>query len=248
MSKINQYQSENLVTVWDRIADRYDYKDFEGPDDKANLQILIECTGDPRNNTYCEVGSGSGSTSAKLASLGANVTLIDSSPKALSSAKRRFKKLHLEGNYCLMDALNLGLSDESFDVVWNGGVIEHFYDSGKIKLIREMWRILKPGGALFIQVPNQFDLPFVLYKFVAERRRSWPFGFEDDLTPNRLERLSRQAGLDSPNIFSYNPVSGWWFVPFGKAITQKLGLNTPRRHAKKSRLGHVVCMTAFKPK
>jgi 2-polyprenyl-3-methyl-5-hydroxy-6-metoxy-1,4-benzoquinol methylase len=246
MSKNNQRQRENLVALWNRVADAYEHIDYDGPDYKANLQILLECTGEPRNKTYCEVGSGTGTTSAMLASLGANVTLIDHSPKALSFTKSLFSKLHLKGNYCLMDAFNLGITVASFDVVWNGGVIEHFYDSDKINLIREMWRILRPGGVLCILAPNQFDLPFVLYKFVAERLGLWPYGFEDDLTPSRLERLSQQAGLAYSKIFSYNPVVGWWFIPFGKIITQKLGLNTVRWHAKRSRRGHVVCMTAHK--
>jgi 2-polyprenyl-3-methyl-5-hydroxy-6-metoxy-1,4-benzoquinol methylase len=207
---------------------------------------LLHCIGDPREKTCCEVGSGTGTTSAMLASLGASVTLIDSSPKALSFAKSLFEKLHIEGDYCQMDAFKLAIADASFDVVWNGGVIEHFDDTRKVKLIREMWRILQPGGVLFIQAPSRLDLPFVLYKSISERLGSWPYGFEDDLTQNRLKYLCRQAGLQTAKIFSYNPVVGWWFLPFGKTITQKLGLNTPRWHAKKSRLGHVVCMTEHK--
>ena len=247
MSKKSQHQIETLISTWNRVADAYNDIDYHGPDHKANLQILLECTGDPREKTCCEVGSGSGTTSAILASLGASVMLIDCAPKALRFAMSLFKKLHIEGDFCQMDAFQLGISDASFDVVWNGGVIEHFDDTRKVKLIREMWRILKPGGVLWIQAPSRFDLPFVLYKSITEWRGSWPYGFEDDLTPSRLNDLCRQADLHNVKIFSYNPIVGWWFIPFGKIITQKLGLNTARLHAKRSRRGHVVCMTAHKP-
>jgi 2-polyprenyl-3-methyl-5-hydroxy-6-metoxy-1,4-benzoquinol methylase len=246
MSKNNQDQIGTIVSVWNRVADAYQTTDYHRPDNKANLQILLNCTGDPRKRAYCEVGSGSGTTSAMLASLGASVTLIDCAPKALRFAMSLFKQLHLEGDFCQMDAFQLGISDASFDVVWNGGVIEHFDDTRKVKLIREMWRILKPGGVLWVQAPSRFDLPFVLYKSITEWRGSWPYGFEDDLTPSRLNDLCRQADLYNAKIFSYNPVVGWWFLPFGKTITQKLGLNEPRWHTKKSRLGHVVCLTAHK--
>jgi len=246
MSKNSQDQIETLISVWNRVADAYQAIDYHRPDNRANLQILLNCTGDPRKRTYCEVGSGSGTTSAMLASLGASVTLIDCAPKALSFAMSLFKKLHIAGQFCQMDAFQLGISDGSFDVVWNGGVIEHFDDTRKVKLIREMWRILKPGGVLWIQAPSRFDPPFILYKSITERLGSWPYGFEDDLTPRRLMDLCRQADLHNAKIFSYNPVVGWWFLPFGKTVTQKLGLNAPHWHTRKSRLGHVVCMTARK--
>ena len=48
MSKNSQDQIETIVSVWNRVADGYQTTDYDRPDNKANLQILLNCTGDPR--------------------------------------------------------------------------------------------------------------------------------------------------------------------------------------------------------
>jgi len=127
----------------------------------------------------------------------ARITLVDISPKSLAFARRHFEGLGLRARYAIQDGLNLGFRDGSFDVVWNGGVIEHFTDEGKVALIREMYRITRPGGLLLIVVPNALDLPFRLGKWIAERRGKWIFGYEDDLSEGRFRRLAERGCLRS---------------------------------------------------
>src|SRR5881628_466335 len=199
------------------------------------MQRFLECVGPPEGRSFCEVGSGSGTTSAALARMDARITLVDISPKSLAFARRHFEGLGLRARYAIQDGLNLGFRDGSFDVVWNGGVIEHFSDEGKVALIREMWRVTRPGGLLLILVPNALDVPFILGKKLAEWRGKWIFGFEDDLSEPRFRRLASTAGVATAEFQAHNPVVGWWFLPWGRAITGRLGLNTPRWHARRSR-------------
>jgi hypothetical protein len=110
-----------------------------------------------------------------------------------------------------------------------------------------MYRVTKPGGTLFISVPNARDIPFRLSKTIAEWRGTWTFGYEDDLTTGRLRRLAERAGLKSVNVFAFNPIVGWWFLPYGSGISSALGLNTLEWHTKRFRFGHVVCLVASKP-
>jgi len=131
-------------------------------------------------------------------------------------------------------------------VVWNGGVIEHFTDEGKVALIREMYRITRPGGLLLIVVPNALDLPFRLGKWIAERRGKWIFGYEDDLSEGRFRRLAERAGLKQVDLSAHNPIVGWWFLPYGRWLTDRLGLNTTRWHAKQTRFGHALSLAARK--
>jgi SAM-dependent methyltransferase len=49
----------------------------------------------------------------------------------------------------------LPIDEEAFDVVHSHHVFEHLTDP--LSAAREAWRVLKPGGLLFIEVPNQFD-------------------------------------------------------------------------------------------
>ena len=53
------------------------------------------------------------------------------------------------------DATQLPYSNEYFDVITSISVIEHIPEVGDSLAIKEMWRVLKPGGKLVIRVPCQ---------------------------------------------------------------------------------------------
>jgi SAM-dependent methyltransferase len=186
--------------------------------------------------------------SAELQKLGAKTVLVDLSLKALSFAREHLANNGLPAQLCLQNGLQLGFRDACFDVVWNAGVIEHFRDEGKVVLIKEMYRVVRPGGMLFVAVPNALDPPFRLSKLVQQWRGTWKFGYEDDLSPSRLCRLAKRAGLKDFEVFAYDPIVGWWFLPRGHNVCQALGLNTLAWHLKRSRFGHVVCLSAPKAK
>jgi len=239
-------QQPDLIRVWDQVSDRYERIDLGAPDHRAALERFLELTGPPAGRSFCEVGSGSGTLSGLLARLGGRVTLVDISPKSLDFARRHFEGQRLTAHYALQDGLRLGFRDGSFDVVWNGGVIEHFTDEGKIALIREMYRVVKPGGLLAIIVPNAHDWPFRLGKWIAERRGKWIFGFEDDLSAGRFRKLAGKAGLTRVEMSAHNPIVGWWFLPYGRKLMDLLRLNTPAWHRKRSRFGHSLALAVRK--
>ena len=83
-----------------------------------------------------------------------------------------------------------------------GAVLEHLYHPNEI--IKEITRILKPGGVLFIDVPNERGLYFILGNIYQRvRLRDWVinlaptfspyhvFGF----TPKSLRALLAKHGL-----------------------------------------------------
>lgn len=241
-----EYQQPDIVSVWDKVTNSYNQAATEGPDYQANLRVMLDCIGNPTGKWICEVGCGSGATSAELQRLGARTLLVDISSKAIGFARKHYRNMGLQAEFCLQNGLQLGFRGDIFDVVWNGGVIEHFIDDGKVALIREMYRVVKPGGLLFIAVPNAMDLPFMLGKKVEELRGTWKFGYEDDLTLGRFRTLATRAGIGSFELFAYNPVVGWWFLPYGFRICEMLRLNTLEWHARRSRFGHVLCLIAKK--
>jgi len=247
MAHPGSYQQPDLVQIWDRVAETYAGVDISAPDHRAYQEHLLAVMGPPAGRTICEVGSGSGTTSAILGGLGARVTLVDLSPRSLETARGHFRRLGLAAEYCRQDGLRMGFRDGSFDIVWNGGVIEHFSDEGKVALMREMWRVTRPGGLLVIVVPNAMDLPFMLGKKIAQWRGKWIFGYEDDLSASRFRRLADRAGVAPAELHAHNPIVGWWFLPYGRALTARLGLDSPRWHAKRSRFGHVLTLAARKP-
>jgi len=241
------FQQSDIRTVWDRVAATYEGIDASGPDYQAYHRRMIELIGPPDGRHVCEVGCGSATTSAFLAGLGARITLLDLSVGLLDFARRLFGRLGHRASLVRGNGLSMGFRDGSFDVVWNGGVIEHFTDDGKVELLREMWRVTRPGGVLYLTVPNGHDWPFILGKAIAQWRGKWIFGFEDDLSESRFRGLAERAGIPNPSFHAHNPVVGWWFLPWGRSVTRRLGLDTPERHARASRFGHVLALVARKP-
>ncbi len=60
------------------------------------------------------------------------------------------------------DATKLKYEDESFDTIISISVIEHINGDGDSKAIREMWRVLKPGGKLILTFPvkKNFEIEY----------------------------------------------------------------------------------------
>jgi len=71
---------------------------------------------------------------------------------------------------------------ESFDLVVLGGVIEHLYNPNETT--REISRILKPGGVLFVDVPNESGLYFQLGNLYQKLRgRDWVVNVAPTFSP-----------------------------------------------------------------
>jgi len=247
MKKVSEAE---LLQVWNKESESYRDDAVGSPDYLAHFEIVRETLesglGQLSGKTLLDVGSGTGITSAYLASLGMKVTLLDISKKALNFSRQYFKRNKLPVTIVQENAFSMKFAPASFDVVWNGGVIEHFDDTEKAEMIQKMWKLVKPGGMLLISAPNARDYPFMLAKKILELRKKWAFGWEDDLTKERLMELAIQANVKSSHIFSYNPVVGWWFFPYGKEITNLLQLNFKNLHKLKSPWGHNLVFSAKK--
>ncbi len=109
----------------------------------------------PEGSLLLDVGCGIGGSSRILANdYGFNVLGISISPMQI----KRASQLSLKGANCkfeVMDALNLQLSDNSFDVVWSVEAGPHMPD--KQLYADELLRVLKPGGVLIVADWNRRD-------------------------------------------------------------------------------------------
>jgi len=238
---------KNITGIWNKEAKNYRFDNMSQVDYLVNSQHLVDCLGPLKGKRILEVGSGSGQLSAYLASKGGIIHLVDISKKALKFSKKYFASKGLPVKLYNQDAFAMKFPSESFDCVWNGGVIEHFNDKEKILMIRKMWNLVKPGGKLLITVPNAHDIPFILAKKILEFRKKWSFGFEDDLTIKRVKNLAKEAGIKKFSIYAYNPIVGFWFFPYGREASNTLGLNTFGWHKLRTPFGHIIIFCANKP-
>ena len=93
-----------------------------------------------------DVGCGSGVLLARMKSLGWETEGVEIDPGGVEAARARGVTVH-QGQ--LADAQ---FPDNHFDAVHSAHVIEHVYDP--VALLKECYRILKPGGTLVIITPN----------------------------------------------------------------------------------------------
>jgi len=97
-----------------------------------------------------EVGCGTAYCTQKLSDRGLTTYALDYSPQA-----RRYWNLN-RGNFLIADGFNIPFKSDSFDIVWNAGVLEHF--DNPQEMLREMARVCKSQGTICIFVPYLFDV------------------------------------------------------------------------------------------
>lgn len=94
-----------------------------------------------------EIGCGRGSLSCYFSDAGFDCTLVDLSASVIDVAKNIFEKNNLKAKFQVGDTNALEISDNSFDVIYSIGLLEHFEDIEKP--LKEQIRVLDKGGIWF---------------------------------------------------------------------------------------------------
>lgn len=115
-----------------------------GPDELDSAAMYLRAPTSPAR--VLDVGCGSGVMLARMQLLGWEVAGVEVDPGGVAAARARGVQVQ-QGQ--LADAR---FPDNHFDAVHSAHVIEHVHDP--VALLRECFRILKPGGKLVIITPN----------------------------------------------------------------------------------------------
>lgn len=105
-----------------------------------------------------EIGAGMGTDLAQFALGGASVTDLDLSLGHLDHARTNFHLRGLKGEFVQGDGETLPFPDNTFDVVYSNGVIHHTPNTSSV--IREIRRVLKPGGKAIVMVYAEHSLHY----------------------------------------------------------------------------------------
>ena len=189
----------SLRTEYDVWHKRVFDSDPEHEDASSQWYSLVrEVLGPVAGLRVLEVACGRGGFVLELARAGALVVGCDFSGAALRVGREKLQPLaDCASTTALVqgDAQNLAFADDSFDVVVSCETIEHVPDPWAA--LREMYRVTRPGGKLFLTTPNYLNC-MGLYELYAHFRHP---GRKDDQPYDRRQWV--------PQIREYVRRGGW---------------------------------------
>jgi SAM-dependent methyltransferase len=158
--------------------------------------MAAELRGLPDDSPVLEVGCGDASFTTELARYSRRVTAIDLSAGQIAENAGRFPGIA----FCQHDVSEpLPFADGSFAVAWCSEVLEHLFDPAYA--LREMHRVLQPGGRLLATVPYHGRFKNVLIALFK-----WDEHFAPGnphirfYTKRTLARITSAAGFSSIRI------------------------------------------------
>jgi len=187
---------------------------------------VVERLGTVRGVRAIEVGAGSGTYAALMASEGAVVSVLDYSPVALERAAQFFRNTGFQAE--LLERNALALDHRMFgqyDVSMSFGLAEHFTGSQRVAIFKAHLDLLKSGGICFISVPNAYNLPYRLYKIAAEVSGRWRVAKEYPFTRGELFRICEDLHVRECGIFGESLSVSLGFVnPLHPRFLRALGI------------------------
>jgi len=159
---------------------------------------------------------------------------FDYSAEAIASAKKKYPQIEfLQG-----DSSQLPFPCDFFDVVTFIEVLEHLPPKEEFPTIKEIYRVLKPGGIMILSTPHRglfyfldpLDAKFKIYRLIKWLMRTEKFiqvkrGFYGGLKGHKHYKLEEvinliQWGFDvkkiSRNSLIFHPLSTWIYLLISK--------------------------------
>jgi ubiquinone/menaquinone biosynthesis C-methylase UbiE len=125
---------------------------------------------------------------------------MDISNQIASRARQKAAASGIGGVECLCcDVRRLPFRSGSFDLIFSGSTLDHFPTEAEIIVsLKELTRILKPGGVFILTIDNKNSLTYPPYSVM----RAWmrlgfsPYFIGRTLSLRQFRKLSAEIGLD----------------------------------------------------
>ena len=167
-----------------------------------------------------DIGCGGGVVTEELASLGCQVSGIDTSPQSIAVAQAHAARSGLSIDYRVGSGTSLPFDPGSFDAVSCCDVLEHIRDWKQV--IAEAARVLVPGGLFFFDTINRtmkskvtfiFGLQeFPLTALMPRDTHIWKMF----ITPDEISAALREKGMQVEDLMggkiAKNPVATLWAI------------------------------------
>jgi ubiquinone/menaquinone biosynthesis C-methylase UbiE len=179
-----------------------------------------------------DVGCGTGASALPAAqAVGPNglVIGVDLSERLLDRARAKASALGLSNvEFSCADMVSLGYPDVHFDAVVS--VFSIFFVPDMEGLVRELWRMVRPGGKLAVTTwgPRIFEPAYSRWQTALKRERSdlySAFNPWDRITDvDSVQRLLRDGGVVNADVVAeerfqaLHSAEDWWVVALGSGL------------------------------
>ena len=146
--------------------------------------------------TVLELGCGTGYFTRELAHCGADIVAVDVSPELLEIARANCSAPNVR--YEIQNAYELSYPGDAFDSIVGSSVLHHLEIE---EALRQIHRVLRPGGTMFFTEPNMLNPQIVIQKNVPwVKQRLGDSPDETAFFRWRLRRLLEVTGFRSVQI------------------------------------------------
>jgi len=171
------------------------YIDYQTQEAKRAIPFLSQFF-QIENARVLEVGAGRGGKGIAYARQGMRVTALDVDLESLALGARAAQTLGANVRFMAGDGEQLAFPNDLFDAVLLDSVIEHVHQPAAV--LRECYRVLKPGGILFVIFPPFYGpLSGHIDDFVMI---PWFHLLPRPVVKKFLLSLKRQQGILTPAI------------------------------------------------
>lgn len=187
---------ENKGIAVDKLAKVYD---VYSPNEKSRFRIdLIDLVNLKNGDDVLEVGCGTGSLAIlakEKVGTQSYVAGVDISEKMLDQAIKKSKKYNLKIDFIKASIDQLPFPENKFDVVISSWMFHHLPELIKLNGLKEIKRVLKPGGRLFLMdfgKPTGIGYLFYPFFFLFQYLRNQLSG--------KLPEYFKSAGFSTVNL------------------------------------------------
>lgn len=235
------------MKIWEDIWKKAKVEEWDNLSETI-YQILRKETVVKKSKLMLEAGSGTGRISFRLKERGGgDVILLDVSNAAIRISKKIFKERGQIGFFILGSIFEIPIRDNSIDIVWNAGVLEHFSDYERILALKEMVKVCKKNGLIITLNPYSKAIFYRIGKWFAEKRNRWTYGYEKpvkSMTKYTIENCVWIAEYSADFDASIGFLSSIAYLRYFTPILHKLFKKLPTYVS--NHLGYLLASVAIK--